>query len=203
MYSKLSVGRNKCRNKIWQTISGMAQMRRTRALSQMTGSTQREKYSVAVGFARNLEAELIVSPQEGDNEVAVVKHALPPGKLAAPMHRHSNEDEISYILDGQMGVQEDDDVFVVEAGESVVKSRNTWHSFWNPGTEPLRFLEIITPGEFAWYFAEADEILPDNGEPDADTAEQLASLNNRYDFEIDPESVPRLIKRHGLDSSDM
>jgi mannose-6-phosphate isomerase-like protein (cupin superfamily) len=168
----------------------------------MTDSTQREKYSVSIGFNRNLEAELIVTPQEGDNEVAVVKHALPPGKLAAPLHRHSNEDEISYILEGQMGVQEGDDVFVVESDESVMKGRDTWHAFWNPGPGPLRFLEIITPGEFAWYFAEADEILPDDGEPDADAAERLAVLHDRYDFEIDPESVPKLIEQHGLDSGD-
>lgn len=168
----------------------------------MTDSTQREKYSVSVGFNRNLGAELKVAPQDGENEVAVVEHTLAPGKLAAPLHRHTNEDEISYIVEGQMGVQEGGETFVVEAGESAVKGRGIWHTFWNPGTKPLRFLEIITPGDFAWYFAETDEILPEKGEPDADAAEKLATLHDQYEFELDPESVPQLIEQHGLETGE-
>lgn len=166
----------------------------------MTNTTQREKYSVSVGFNRNLDAELKVAPHDGKNDVAVVEHTLAPGKLAAPLHRHTNEDEISYIIEGKMGVQEEDNTFVVETGESVVKGRGIWHTFWNPGTEPLRFLEIITPGDFAWYFAEADEILPANGEPDIDAVEQLATLHDQYEFELDPQSIPQLIEQHGLDA---
>jgi uncharacterized cupin superfamily protein len=132
-----------------------------------------------------------------------VEHTLPPGKLAAPLHRHTREDEISFILEGKMGILDDGDVSTVEAGEFAVKGRDAWHTFWNPGTEPLRFLEIITPGEFAWYFAESDTILPENGEPDAEAAEQLATLHNRYDFELKPESVPQLIKQHELDPGEV
>jgi mannose-6-phosphate isomerase-like protein (cupin superfamily) len=165
----------------------------------MTDTTRHEKYSVSVGIGRNLGAELKIAPSDGENDVAVVEHTLPAGKLAAPLHRHSNEDEISYILSGQMGIQEGEEIAMLEAGECAVKGRGVWHTFWNPGPEPLRFLEIITPGEFAWYFAEADAILPESGQPDDGTVEQIARLHDRYDFELDPESVPRLIEQHGLD----
>ena len=74
----------------------------------MTDTTQREKYSVSVGLNRNLGAELKVAPRDGENEVAMVEHTLEPGRLAAPLHRHTNEDEISYVIEGQMGVQEGD-----------------------------------------------------------------------------------------------
>jgi len=167
----------------------------------MSDPVHRKKYSVSVGLDRNLGAELKVAPEEGDNDVAVVEHTLPPGKLAAPLHRHTNEDEISYILEGQMGVQEGDAVSVVETGETAVKERGVWHTFWNPGPEPLRFLEIITPGAFAWYFAQADAILPETGEPGDQAVAQLATLHDQYDFEMDPESVPELLARHDLDSS--
>lgn len=167
----------------------------------MSDPTHNGKYSVSVGLNRNLGAELKVAPREGDNDVAVVEHTLPPGTLAAPLHRHSNEDEISYILEGTMGVQEGDNVSVVGTGETVVKGRGVWHTFWNSGPEQLRFLEIITPGDFAWYFAEADAILPDDGEPDEEAAEQLATLHEQYGFELDPESVPQLLERHGLETN--
>lgn len=167
----------------------------------MADPTRHGKYSVSVGLDRNLGAELKVAPEEGNNDVAVVEHTLPPGKLAAPLHRHNNEDEISYIVEGRMGVQEGEDVSLFETGETAVKGRGVWHTFWNPGPERLRFLEIITPGEFAWYFAETDAILPDDGEPDEEAVEELAALHERYDFELDPESVPGLLERHELDTA--
>lgn len=168
------------------------------ATLQMDEPNQRANYSVAVGVGRNLGADLRISPDEGENDVAVVEHTLPPGKLAAPLHRHSGEDEISYILEGTMGVQEGDDVSTVSAGEFAVKSRGVWHTFWNPGTEQLRFLEIITPGEFAWYFERADEILPADGEPTEAAANELAALNESYGLEMNPDSVPQLVERHDI-----
>lgn len=155
------------------------------------------KYSVTING--HLGAELKVTPAENEGGVAVVEHTLPPGKLAAPLHRHGNEDEISYILRGEMGVREGDDVFTVEAGEFAVKERDVWHTFWNPGPEPLRFLEIITPGEFAAYFGELAALQPDDGSPDAETMARIEELGASYGFEADPDSVPELLERHGLE----
>lgn len=156
-------------------------------------------YDVEVGLGKNLGAELKVAPEAGENDVAVVEHTLPPGKLASPLHRHSREDEITYVLEGRMGVRETDAVRTVEVGEFAVKERGVWHTFWNPGPEPLRFLEIIAPGAFARYFEEVAELLPVDGEADEETARRVAELNDRYGFEIDPESVPELLERHGLE----
>ncbi|MDY7082369.1 MAG: cupin domain-containing protein, partial [Halobacteria archaeon] len=148
----------------------------------------------------NLSAELLVAPEESQSGIAVVKHKLPPKKLAAPLHRHSREDEISYILKGEMGVQEgresESNIFIstVEAGESIVKERDTWHTFWNPGSEELVFLETIAPGDFAYYFEEVAELIPGNEDEndgdeneldiDAETVKQLERLHQSYGFEI-------------------
>jgi hypothetical protein len=48
----------------------------------------------------------------------------------------------------------------------VVKPRGIAHAFWNPGTEPVRFLELITPAGFEEYFAELEPILGAAGPPD-------------------------------------
>lgn len=42
--------------------------------------------------------------------VALLEQILPPRMLAAPMHRHSREDEYSIVLKGQLGVFHDDEV---------------------------------------------------------------------------------------------
>jgi len=161
------------------------------------GETSRG-YDVEVGLGGNLGARLRLAPEASPSGVAIVEHTLPAGKLAAPLHRHTREDEISFILRGTMGVQEGEEVRIVEAGEIAMKERGVWHTFWNPGPGQLRFLEVIAPGEFARYFEEVAEILPDDGAPDDETRAQIAALHDEYGFEIDPESVPALVERHDL-----
>jgi quercetin dioxygenase-like cupin family protein len=134
-------------------------------------------YSVEAGIDQALGADLRVAPEENPAGVAVVEHTLPPETLAAPLHRHSHEDEISYVLEGTMGVQEDGDVSTVGAGEVAVKQRGVWHTFWNPGAGRLRFLEFVVPGEFAYYFEEAAAVLAD----DPDEAELRARLGAIHD----------------------
>jgi uncharacterized cupin superfamily protein len=41
--------------------------------------------------------------------VALLEQILPAGALAAPVHRHSREDEYSLVLEGRLGVFQDDE----------------------------------------------------------------------------------------------
>jgi len=128
---------------------------------------------------------------------SLVEHPMPPRALAAPLHRHSREDEYSYVLEGRMGALLGDDVVYAEAGDLVHKPRNQWHTFWNAGEEPCRILEIIAPGGFEKFFDELVEL----GERAADgppQPEQLAALGARYGLEFDFASIPALCERFGL-----
>jgi quercetin dioxygenase-like cupin family protein len=157
-------------------------------------STASAQYDVRLG---TLGARLDVAPADSEANVAVVEHTLPPLTLAAPRHRHSREDEISYVLDGEMTVLADDELTTVSAGESVVKERNVWHTFWNAGDERLRFLEIIAPGEFSGFFEDVARL----GTPDP-TDEQwvsrFRSIGDRYGVEFDLERTPELLETYGL-----
>ena len=73
---------------------------------------------------------------------------MAPRALAAPLHRHTREDEYSYVVKGRMGALLGDDVVYAEAGDLVYKPRNQWHTFWNAGDEPCHILEIISPAGF-------------------------------------------------------
>ena len=90
-----------------------------------------------------------------EGRVAIVEHTLPPRHLAAPLHRHSREDELSIVLEGQLGARLGDDVVIAEAGSYVLKPRGQWHTVWNPGDTPLRFIELLVPGESDLYLAAA------------------------------------------------
>jgi quercetin dioxygenase-like cupin family protein len=106
---------------------------------------------------------------------AVVEHPLAPGCLGAPPHTHAHEDEISFVLEGEIGVQIGDAVFTAGPGSYVFKPRGVPHAFWNPGPVPARFQEIITPAGFEGYFREAAEALAGGGPPDVARLQAIAA----------------------------
>jgi mannose-6-phosphate isomerase-like protein (cupin superfamily) len=93
-------------------------------------------------------ARMMAWTEETGGGFSLVEHPMPPRALAAPLHKHSREDEYSYVLEGKMGALLGDDVVYAEVGDFVFKPRDQWHTFWNAGDEPCRILEIISPGGF-------------------------------------------------------
>jgi mannose-6-phosphate isomerase-like protein (cupin superfamily) len=133
--------------------------------------------------------------EETGGGFSLVEHPIPPHNLVAPVHRHSREDEYSFVLEGRMGALLGDEVIYAAAGELAFKPRDQWHTFWNPDDTPCRILEIISPGGFEHFFDEFADLLQ---APDFDPA-QMGELGSRYGIEFDPASVPRLCTEHGLD----
>jgi mannose-6-phosphate isomerase-like protein (cupin superfamily) len=143
-----------------------------------------------------LGARFMVDGETAGGGFALVEHPIAPRTLAAPLHRHANEDEYSYVLEGRVGVQLGDETLEAGPGELVFKPRGQWHAFWNPGDEPARLLEIISPAGFEKYFEEIAPLLPPaRQEPDF---AGLAAVQARYGLEMDPSSIGPLMERHGL-----
>jgi mannose-6-phosphate isomerase-like protein (cupin superfamily) len=137
---------------------------------------------------------MIDTEETRDGGFSLVEHPMAPRALAAPLHRHSREDEYSYVLEGRMGALLGDDVVYASAGDLVHKPRNQWHTFWNAGDEPCRILEIIAPGGFEDFFDELVDAVA-AGTPDPAT---MADLSARYGIDFDLESVPALCERFGV-----
>ena len=135
-----------------------------------------------------------VLPEETNGALAVVEHPMEPGRLVRP-HTHSREDEISYIVEGQIVVKIGDKQVVANPDTWVFKPRGIQHTFWNAGPNPARLLEIITPGAFAYYFEELASILKTQGPPDEVKIEQL---NRKYGVSYNLEWVPDLMAKYGL-----
>jgi quercetin dioxygenase-like cupin family protein len=136
-----------------------------------------------------------VAEQLPSGSASVVEHTLAPGLLGAPPHRHAREDETSYVLEGTLSAQVGEEVVTVGAGEILVKPRGIFHTFWNAGAEPVRFVEVISPGGFERYFAELARIIPPDGPPDMG---ELVALAARYGMEFDLARIPELLERHRL-----
>jgi mannose-6-phosphate isomerase-like protein (cupin superfamily) len=131
-----------------------------------------------------------------EGRFSIVHHPLAPRALAAPLHRHTREDEYSYVLTGTLGALLGDDVVTAEPGTWVFKPRNQWHTFWNAGDTPCEIIEIISPAGFENFFHELADVYAGDGGPDLG---RFADLCSRYGLEMNPDSVPGLCERFGLE----
>jgi quercetin dioxygenase-like cupin family protein len=146
------------------------------------------------GFLGSIGVRFMIDGEEAGGRFSLVEHPMSARALAAPLHRHTREDEYSYVLEGRVGALLGDDVLVGGPGDLIFKPRNQWHTFWNAGDEPARLLEIISPAGFERFFAELVDLGGvTNAEP-----QMLAGLCARYELEMDPDSVPDLVERFGL-----
>jgi mannose-6-phosphate isomerase-like protein (cupin superfamily) len=146
------------------------------------------------GRLGGMGVRFMVSGDESGGGFALVEHPLGPHALGAPLHRHSREDEYSFVLEGSIGARLGDQIVFGEAGDLLFKPRDQWHTFWNAGDADARVLEIISPAGFERYFEElVDLFLPGRPAP-----EVLAEVAGRYGLEVDPSSIPLLVAEHGL-----
>jgi mannose-6-phosphate isomerase-like protein (cupin superfamily) len=146
------------------------------------------------GFLGSIGVRFMINGGDAGGDFSLVEHPLSPRALAAPLHRHTREDEYSFVLEGRMGGLLGDDVVEAGPGDLVFKPRNEWHTFWNAGDEPCRILEIIAPAGFEHFFEE----LVDLGGVLNASEEEMAALNERYGLEMKPETAPGLLERFGL-----
>ncbi len=132
--------------------------------------------------------------REENRSAAVVEHPLPPHTLAAPLHLHHNEDEISYVLEGEVTMLLGDEVLTAPTGSLVLKPRNQMHTFWNASDQPARILEIIAPAGFEHYFQELGAVIQ-RGAPDFEIVKGIAQ---KYGLELDFASVQGLVSKYKL-----
>lgn len=69
------------------------------------------------------------------------------------------EDEISYVIEGRVGVRVGDEVAEATPGSYIYKPCGVPHTFWNPTDEATRLLEIISPAGFEEFFVESEELF--------------------------------------------
>lgn len=146
------------------------------------------------GMLGSMGVRFMINGDDSGGGFSLVEHPIPARTLGAPLHRHSREDEYSYVLEGRVGALLGDEVVYGEVGDLIFKPRNQWHSFWNAGDKRARILEIISPAGFERYF---DELVDMGGSRQADRS-ALASLAQRYGLEVDITSIPMLVERFSL-----
>lgn len=111
------------------------------------------------------------------------------------MHKHTYEDEISYVLVGELHAIQNGVIQKARPGEFIVKPRGIFHTFWNATNEQIRWLEVITPARFEEYFSTLAPYLPAGKPPDMDKVRETAA---KYGLVVDPYAAEEIIKQYGL-----
>jgi len=147
-----------------------------------------------VGSLGGVGVRFMIDGTESGGGFALVEHPMEPRALAAPMHRHSREDEYSYVLEGRVGADLGGEIVYGEPGDLIFKPRGQWHTFWNAGDKAARILEIISPAGFEKFFDRMTDLAA-KGQLDPPT---MAALGAEYGAEVDFDSLPGLLATHRL-----
>jgi quercetin dioxygenase-like cupin family protein len=126
---------------------------------------------------------------------AIVEHTLDAKCLGAPMHKHTRENEISYVLEGELSVIQNGEVQIAGPGQYIVKPKEIFHTFWNAGNNTVRFIEIITPGNFEYYFAELAPYLLPGKPPQMDKVRETAA---KYGLIVDINAAAEIVEKYEL-----
>jgi quercetin dioxygenase-like cupin family protein len=135
-----------------------------------------------------------IDGEDTGGALSIVEHPFAVGALVPP-HRHTLEDEISIVLEGEIGFRSEDREVVLGAGGYVVKPRGEVHAMWNAGATPARMIEVISPAGFERFFHELTALTA-RGAIDLD---EVAALSARYQLPlVQAEWLPDVIARYGL-----
>jgi quercetin dioxygenase-like cupin family protein len=99
-----------------------------------------------------------------------------------PPHTHVAEDELSYVLEGEVGFRVGDEITSAPAGTYVRKPRGIQHTFWNPTDRPARIIEVLVPGSAADAFRPGAAIP--GRVPNIHSDEWVAELVARYGLRL-------------------
>jgi quercetin dioxygenase-like cupin family protein len=104
-------------------------------------------------------------------------HLVAPPMSGPPRHVHTREDELFYVLEGELVFELDGERHTVGAGDTVYLHRGVVHAYQNFTTSDARLLIATTPGGFSDFFVELSAATPLGGLPAPD---RVAAIGAKY-----------------------
>jgi quercetin dioxygenase-like cupin family protein len=97
-----------------------------------------------------------IGPQQTGGAFSIAEFRTSPGG-GPPPHVHANEDEMFYLIDGQLEFTANDKLITAGPGDVAFLPRNVPHTFKNTGSEPARGLTFSAPCGFEAFVNECGE----------------------------------------------
>lgn len=119
------------------------------------------------------QVDMLVTQEMTGGSSATLVEISPPGG-GPPPHRHLNEDETFFVIEGEYEFLVDGNWVKAFAGDSFYRRRGTVHTFRNCGTSSGRILIFVQPGGFQSYLEEISPLaVPDD-------MASLLDISHRY-----------------------
>ena len=113
-----------------------------------------------------------IGSEQTDGRYAVIEEVSPVGG-GPPLHVHRHEDELFYVLSGELELQLGDQRVRAKAGSTAYLPRDIPHTFRNVGTTPSKVLMVIIPARLVGFFDEVHALTKP-------TPEQAMELGKTY-----------------------
>ena len=169
-------------------------------MAQDTGSVATQVKAIKPGDGRRgslapgVGVIFKIDGEDTGGALSIVEHPFQVGALVPP-HVHTLEDEVSIVLEGEIGFRSNDQEVVLGPGGYIIKPRGEVHAMWNAGSSPARMIEVIAPAGFERFFREFVDIT-DVGPPGPGV---VAELGARYQLPFaKPDWLPDVIARYNL-----
>lgn len=107
-----------------------------------------------------LHVRTLLGADDTQRKFAVAEIGLHPGDFVPP-HLHELEDEIFYVLSGQVEFDLPHGTVTAAAGTFVHVPKGTFHSFRNASDDAAKLFDLHTPGGFEKFFEEVGTPWPD------------------------------------------
>ena len=87
--------------------------------------------------------------------------SLAPG-MAVPRHTHTREDEVYFVLAGELEVTVGKNTFVLQPGDTLLAPRDIPHELRNSGNSTNHYLLVFSPSGFEEFIMATAVPAPDN-----------------------------------------
>ncbi len=93
-----------------------------------------------------------IDSQQTSGAFSIWIETVPAESAGPPFHRHQQEDEVFYVLEGEITFMDEAGEIQAPQGTLLYSPRGTWHGFRNDQRTPARMLIFVTPGGLEGYF---------------------------------------------------
>ena len=138
----------------------------------------------APSYRVNRNRMTILLPAADTDASFSVVHVV--ARSSPPFHAHQSEDELFYVLEGNVTFHGSDGELAVSPGSAVYVPRGTPHTFRVTAGETARWLLVFQPGGFEEFFADVGRPIDETDRPDyvEVSTEAMRDAASEYDLEI-------------------
>ena len=131
---------------------------------------RREAFKVEPGDGRSIhvidnDVTIKISSRDTGGEFTVFEGRIKPFQ-GPPLHRHRDQDESWYVVEGKFRFEVDGQEIHAGAGATIFAPRGSRHTFQNIGAAPGVIVTTVIPGGLDIFFEELEMVTPRGTVPD-------------------------------------